>query len=90
MSEFKVNIALLGEVSAFSKTGADINSSVSAVDLSAGISTLKAGTRFVNENNSIIDLMNLYQQLVIKDADDLLIMNNKVNLLDNYIAKNIR
>lgn len=90
MAEFKVNDALTGEVSAFSNTGTEMNSAVSNVEMGAGISTLKAGTRFVTEHNSIIELMKLYQQLIAKDADDLMKMKETADSLDATIANNVR
>lgn len=90
MVEFKVNDALTGEVFAFGSTGAEMNSAVSNVEMGAGISTLKAGTRFVAEHNSIIELMKLYQQLIAKDADDLMRMKETADILDATIADSVR
>lgn len=90
MAEFKVNDALTGEVSAFSSTGTEMNSTVSTVEMGVGISTLKAGARFVAEHNSIIELMKLYQQLIAKDADDLLKMKETADTLDATIANSVK
>ena len=90
MAEFKVNDALMGEVSAFSNTGAEMNSAVSNVEMGVGISTLKAGARFVTEHKSIIELMKLYQQLIAKDADDLIKMKETADILDTTIANSVR
>lgn len=90
MVEFKVNDALTGEVSAFNRTGAEINSAVVDVEMGSGISTLKAGTQFVTEHNSIIELMKLYQKLIAKDANDLMKMKETADILDVTIANSVR
>ena len=90
MTEFKVNDALAEEVSAFSSTGMGMNDAVAEVKIGAGISTLKAGTRFVIEHNSIIELMKLYQQLIAKDAEDIMKMKETADTLDAAIASGVR
>lgn len=90
MAEFKVSDSLTGEISAFRSTGASLNDGTAKVEMGPGIATLKTGRRFVKEHSSIIQLMQLYQQLIAKDAEDLMKMKEAADTLDETIASTIR
>ena len=84
MAEFKVNKALVGEISSLQCTGEQL-SSASSVDCS-GVSSLKTSVRFVSEHNAIIELLKLYQRLVKKEVTDLNAMVESAEELDAKLS----
>lgn len=87
MAEFKVNSGLNGEISLFNSSGERINESVAQID---GGSTLKTSVRYVEEDQKIIELFNLYKQLIAKDTADLNRMAEAARELDAKSAVKIQ
>lgn len=89
MPEFKVNENISGEIRSFRSSGEEIQGS----DLSAENATessLKTSSRYIEENNRIKELFDLYKQLIKKDASDLDKMVETAQILDSTNAGKLR
>jgi len=87
MSEIKVNKELLAvQLSSLNAAGAAISTDVSAIT-SDGVDTLAVSLKYIAQHKQIADLMDLYKQLVAKDAGDIKEMQNAVSSLDLMMSQ---
>ena len=89
MTEFKIADALEDEITALQNAGnalRDVSNSIS----DNNVSTLKTAVRFAVEHQAIMDLVDLYRQLVDKEASDLREMKRTAEELDETIAGKLR
>lgn len=70
MSEFKVTSGVDAQIAAFKTAGENLNDGFSATG-SDGVSTLSTAMAAIAEQKAIRKLLNLYIQLITKDAADL-------------------
>ncbi len=88
-SKYKISPKLSLEIAAFKTAGSSLNESCSVVD-SSSVSSLPAACAFIDEQTEIQKLIELYIQLVQKDAADFLAMQQKVQLADRSQAGRLR
>lgn len=86
MAEFKISKALSSEISTLKSKGEAINDGYSATPTD-GVSTLSAAVAFINEQKDIKKMLELYGQLLAKDANDLTEMVKSVEEADKKASK---
>ena len=86
MSEIKVNkIELDLQLNALNLSGVTIDTDVSGVT-SDGVETLVTSLKYIEQHKQIAELMNLYKQLVIKDAADIRAAQNTISSFDSMVS----
>lgn len=70
VTEFKINKALTGEISELRNSGNLINDSYSEIPID-NVRTLKTSVNIISQHNEIKRLLDLYKELILKDAEDL-------------------
>lgn len=87
MSEIKVNkMELVLQLDALNSAGESINIDVSSIT-SDGVETLNTSLKYIEQHKQIADLMDLYKQLIAKDAKDIKAMQNAVSQLDVIMSQ---
>lgn len=84
MAEFKIYGGIKDEINSFESPGGSFSGS-SAVSTD-GVSTLKTSVKYVNQHKKIATLLNLYRQLLEKDASDLRAVVEETEQLDARIS----
>lgn len=87
MSEIKVNkVELSLQLNALSLSGTLIDTDVSGVT-SEGVETLTTSLKYIEQHKQIAELMDLYKQLVIKDAAEIKAAQNAFSSLDSTVSR---
>lgn len=87
MSEIKVNkVELSLQLNALSLSGTLIDTDVSSVT-SEGVETLTTSLKYIEQHKQIAELMDLYKQLVIKDAAEIKAAQNAFSSLDSTVSR---
>lgn len=86
MAEFKLSQKFRDEISELKNAGDTMNSSAAEIS-SEGVDTLKTSMKYIEQHEEIIELMNLFRSLVIKDAGDLETMMAAVEDADTASAQ---
>lgn len=89
MAEFKLSPGFRNEIDAVRNSGQTVNSSASELP-SDGVDTLKTSMRYIEQHSSILELMKLYGELLIKDAKDLDEMMMAIQNADTANASGFR
>lgn len=88
MAEFKVNDAILNEIETFNQSAKELGSTASSLP-GGGVSKMKTASKYVEEHEDIIKLLNLYAKLVAKEEKDLKAMVKEAKAHDNQIGSKI-
>ena len=88
-TKYKISPLLSLEIAAFSTAGSSLNENCSVVD-KEDVSSLPTACAFIDEQAEIQKLIELYIQLVQKDAADFLAMQQKVQLADRLQASRLK
>lgn len=84
MAEFKIYSGIKDEINSFESPGSSFtNNSAVSTD---GVSTLKTSVKYVNQHKKISKLLDLYRQLLEKDANDLRAVVKETEQIDARIA----
>lgn len=87
MSEIKVNkVELALQLNALSLSGGLIDTDVSGVT-SEGVETLSTSLKYIEQHKQIAELMDLYKQLVQKDAADIKAAQKAFSSLDSRVSR---
>lgn len=86
MAEFKITKALSSEISTLQSDGNAINDGFKATP-SDDVSSLSAAMEFIKEQKQIKQMLELYSQLLVKDANDLTEMVKTVEAADQAASK---
>lgn len=87
MPEIKVNkVELALQLNALNLAGEAISVDVSSIT-SDGVDTLDTSLKYIEQHKQIADLMDLYKQLIAKDAGDIKSMQNAVSQLDIMMSQ---
>ncbi len=86
MAEFKISKALSSEIATLKTKGSAINDDFSAATTD-DVSSLSAAVAFVKEQKQIKQMLELYSQLLVKDANDLAEMVKTVEAADQAASK---
>lgn len=84
MTDFKVHKNLNGEISGLRSAGEAISSEYKSIS-SSEVKTLKTSMEIIDQHKAIKELLDLYEALVIKDANDMDAYVTTANLMDKSI-----
>ena len=79
--EFKVNKEIIGEVQDVSNCGTKINEEYSEIS-SEGVNTLQTAISYIQQQKDIMEILELYKELVSKDTQDILDIIAEVEAMD--------
>lgn len=85
MAEFKVSDSITPQIADFRKAGNQLNDSYAKTDAD-GVNTLNAANAYISQQDKLRALLDLYNQLVQKDAKDLDDMVTAAKALDAKLA----
>lgn len=85
MADFKVSGTLTTEISALRTAANAVNESCTTLDGSQ-VSTMKTANRMAAEHKAIMELMEMYKALVLKDAKDLDAFVAEAEKMDSSIS----
>lgn len=88
MSEIKFNLGVSNEISSLTSSGAALNSDSSEISADS-VSTLNTAVKYIDQHGQIAELLNLYKQLIIKDASDLSQTMETVSTTDLLLSNNL-
>ncbi len=87
MAEIKIGAGLSGEIAALRSAGSGLNGSAQDTQLPPG-AEMQTCQLYAAQQKAIRELVGLYRQLVMKDADDLSRLVQGMENLDSQIAAN--
>ena len=85
MTEFKISEALIGEIAALKGAGEAINKDYTKIS-DDNVKTLKTSVSIISQHESIKELLQYYEALVLRDVKDLEDLVEKAREMDNAIA----
>lgn len=88
MSEIKFNLGVSNEISSLTSSGVALNNDFSEISADS-VSTLDTAVKYIDQHGQIAELLNLYKQLIIKDASDLSQTMETVSTTDLLLSNNL-
>lgn len=81
MTEFKLTKEFSDDIESLRSAAEKVNSSASVISTD-GIGSLKTSVRYTEQHKAIMELMTMYEELLLKDASDLNEMVTTVEAAD--------